>query len=208
MIEVSVTDDHPIFRRGLRQILEESGRHRICAELGDAKAALAHFESHRCGVAIVDVDLPDRGGLELLRLASARHTALRVLVVSFHPEEQYATRALALGARGYLTKSAAEAHLVGAVDVVARGEHFVTPATATRLVTRGLGASPPHERLSEREFQVLVLLAQGVAPGEIGARLSLSPKTVSTYRARLLEKLGVTSNADLVRYALEQGLVP
>ncbi|MBM4362147.1 MAG: response regulator transcription factor [Deltaproteobacteria bacterium] len=207
-MQVSLTDDHPIFRRGLRQLIEEADGHQICGEHGDGEAALAHFEQHRCDVAIVDLDMPGRGGLELLRAVSARHPEQRVLIVSFHPEAQYATRALSLGARGYLTKSAAEEHLIAAITAIARGGHFLTPAAATLVVSGGLRDMRPHERLSEREFQVLVLLAQGVPPGEIGARLALSPKTVSTYKTRLHEKLGIESAAGLVRYALDQGLLP
>lgn len=209
MIHVALVDDHSIFRRGVRALLGEHPDFSVCADHARSDDALTHFASHRCDVAVLDVDMPGRGGFEVLEDIRVRFPWLRVLLLSFHPEEQYALRALRLGARAYLCKADAELHLASALRAIAADRHFVTPTMATQLATRtqrSATAMRPHETLSDREFQVLRLLVKGESNTTISAALNLSPKTVSTYRTRIFEKLQIGSNAQLVRYAVEHDL--
>jgi len=210
VIHIALVDDHAIFRRGVRALLAEEPDLHLCAEHGSAKDAMRHFETHRCDVVVLDVDMPGQNGFEALNELRDRFPWLRVLLLSFHPEAQYGVRALRLGAAAYVCKADAEHHLVPALRAIAAGRHFVTPVVATQLATRardGRVNARPHERLSDREFQVLHLLVIGKTNADIAAGLSLSPKTVSTYRTRIMEKLAVASSADLVRYAIEHDLV-
>ncbi|HET7789435.1 MAG TPA: response regulator transcription factor [Gemmatimonadales bacterium] len=208
MIRVALADDHPVVRQGIRQILEDRGDVRVVAEAGSAEEILTRLAEVRADVVLLDIQMPGPGILELLRQLRAAHPETRVLVVSMHAEEQYATRVLKAGAAGYVTKDRSPEELLAAIRTAYTGGVYVSPDQAARLA-RALtpGAErDPHESLSDREFEVLKRLGAGETVKEIGARLDLSPKTVSTYRARILAKLGLETNADLVRYLVEHGL--
>ena len=205
-IRVFVADDHEIVRVGLRRILAESPDIEVVGEAATFDALLDQLAEARPEIVILDVSMPGPGFLESLRQLGER--GLRVLVLSMHPESQFAARALKGGASAYLSKERTPDELIRAIHRVHAGGTYMTPSLAADLAVSdptddGL---PPHERLSEREFQVLLLLGEGRTVGEISRTLSLSPKTVSTYRARILDKLELHSTADLVRYALQHEL--
>jgi DNA-binding NarL/FixJ family response regulator len=207
-MRVLIADDHELVRRGLRAVLMDEFAGVEIGEAGDTGEALALIRSQQWDVAVLDITMPGRGGLyvlEELRRASPRTPAI---VLSMHPEDQYAVRALRAGADGYLTKEAAPDRLVDAVRKVLGGGKFISDALAERLVSQ-LGVDPDrplHDALSDREFQVMKLIASGKTVGEIAEQLSLSAKTISTYRARLLEKMSMRTNAEVTRYAIEHGL--
>ena len=208
MTRVAIADDHALVRRGLVELLSETGDLDVVGEAASGDELLALVRDTRVDVAVVDMNMPGPGGLDLVKSLQAEHPALPVLVLSAHPEDQYAVRVVRAGARGYLTKESAEADLVEAIRRVAAGKRFLTPALAEALLD-ALDAdsdAAPHTALSDREFQVLRLLASGLTVGGIADRLSLSVKTVSTYRTRLLQKMGMSNNAELTRYAIEHGL--
>jgi two-component system invasion response regulator UvrY len=209
MIRVLVVDDHSIFREGLKLILGETLDIRVEGEAAGPREALTLVEQGTWDVLLMDLSMPEGGGLEILRQVRAREPDLPVLVLSMYPEEQYAIPVLRAGAGGYLNKEAAPEDLVRAVRKVASGGKFISPAVAERLAAQLEAGSVglPHEALSEREFQVLRLLASGQTVGEIAEALSLSVKTISTYRARVLEKMQMHTNAELTRYAIEHQLV-
>jgi two-component system invasion response regulator UvrY len=208
MIRVLLADDHTVVRRGLKQILAETEDIRTEGEVDSGADVLRAVRRKKYDIVLLDITLPDQNGLEVLGQLRAAHPNLPVLMLSVHPEEQYAVRALTGGAAGYLTKDSAPEEMVAAIRKVYRGGKYVSAALAERLAgLLGAQEGTPHESLSEREFQVMLLLANGKSVSEIADRLALSPKTVSTYRARLMEKLGVKSIAELVRYVMEQGLI-
>jgi len=208
MIRVLLADDHAVVRRGLKQILAETEDIRTEGEVDSGAGVLRAVRQKKYDIVLLDITLPDQNGLEVLGQLRAAHPNLPVLMLSVHPEEQYAVRALTGGAAGYLTKDSAPEEMVAAIRKVYRGGKYVSAALAERLAgLLGSQAGAPHESLSEREFQVMLLLANGKSVSEIADRLALSAKTVSTYRARLMEKLGVKSIAELVRYVMEQGLI-
>ena len=209
MLRILLCDDHPILREGLKKILLAQSDIKVVEEAGSGselleKSAASHFD-----VIILDITLPDMNGLEVLKNLQASGHPASVLVLSMHPEEQYATRALKAGASGYLQKESAPAELVTAVRKIARGGKYVTPSLAERLAVDlvGPGDKEPHELLSDREYQVLTLLASGKGIKEIALELSLSAPTIATYRSRVMTKLNLGSTVDLVRYALEHKLV-
>ena len=208
MIRVLLADDHTVVRRGLKQILAETEDIRTEGEVDSGADVLRAVRRKKYDIVLLDITLPDQNGLEVLGQLRAAHPNLPVLMLSVHPEEQYAVRALKTGAAGYLTKDSAPEEMVAAIRKVYRGGKYVSAALAERLAgLLGAQEGTPHESLSEREFQVMLLLANGKSVSEIADRLALSPKTVSTYRARFMEKLGVKSIAELVRYVMEQGLI-
>ena len=208
MIRVLLADDHAVVRRGLKQILAETEDIRTEGEVDSGAGVLRAVRQKKYDIVLLDITLPDQNGLEVLGQLRAAHPNLPVLMLSVHPEEQYAVRALKGGAAGYLTKDSAPEEMVAAIRKVYRGGKYVSAALAERLAgLLGSQAGAPHESLSEREFQVMLLLANGKSVSEIANRLALSAKTVSTYRTRLMEKLGVKSIAELVRYVMEQGLI-
>jgi len=208
MIRVLLADDHAVVRRGLKQILAETEDIRTEGEVDSGAGVLRAVRQKKYDIVLLDITLPDQNGLEVLVQLRAAHPNLPVLMLSVHPEEQYAVRALTGGAAGYLTKDSAPEEMVAAIRKVYRGGKYVSAALAERLAgLLGSQAGAPHESLSEREFQVMLLLANGKSVSEIADRLALSAKTVSTYRARLMEKLGVKAIAELVRYVMEQGLI-
>lgn len=208
-MNILIVDDHPIVRHGLRLLLETRGAAKRVGEAADAAEAMERLREGGWEVMVLDIDLPDRSGLEVLRDAKARWPTLPVLILSIHPENMLAVRLLKSGAAGYLNKDSAPAELVEAVRRVAAGGRYISAAMA-QLLAEQIGTDParePHERLSEREYQVFRLLAAGKTVGEIAEQLHLSVNTVSTYRARVLEKLGAANNAGLMRYAAERRLV-
>lgn len=208
-MRVLIVDDHPLVRRGLRGILLELDPHAEIIEAGDAKEAVDLLGDRSWQLALVDINLPGRGGLELLRDLKQRLPALPVLLVSAFTEDEFALRALKLGAAGYVSKQAASDLLAAAVRKVLAGGRYVSPAVAEKLAEAAAagGASlTPHENLSLRELQVLQMIARGKTIKEIAADLDLSEKTVATYRQRISAKLGLGSNVELTRYALQHGL--
>jgi two-component system, NarL family, invasion response regulator UvrY len=209
LIRLILVDDHALIRRGLRDTLSEEKDMRIVGEAGDWDQLRRLMEGTECDVLLLDVNLPGASGLDILKQLAKDGSAVRVLVVSMYPEDQYAVQALQAGAWGYVNKSADTSVLVEAVRAVAQGRKYISPAIAGLLVARLVApqSSLPHERLSDREQQTLVMIASGRKLSEIAEELGLSPKTVSVYRARLLEKMKLSSNAELTHYAVKHGLV-
>jgi DNA-binding NarL/FixJ family response regulator len=209
MIRLLVADDHPIVREGLMRVLEATRGMRVVAEAKDGHAVLRLVEETDVDVVLLDISMPGPGFLELLKRLKKLKPRLPVLVLSVHPEEQFATQALRAGAAGYLTKNQSPDQLVDAITKVLRGGRYITPSLAERLAsslaTDHDGA--PHEELSSREFQVLCLLGSGKTARDVAEEISLSVKTVNTYRERLRQKLGLRNNAEVVRYAVEHGLI-
>ena len=210
MIRILIADDHPLVRAGLRQILARHEDMSVLGEAEDYNGILAHLRGTEFDVMLLDVSLPGKNGIEILKSLREIHPALKVLIISTHPEDQYGLRALRAGAAGYLTKSISLEHLVEAVREIAKGRRYISRELASLLadsVGRKDADAPAHESLSDRELQTLRLIAAGRKPADIASELALSPKTVSVYRARILDKLGLKSNAELARYAQRHGLV-
>ncbi len=207
-IKILIVDDHAIVREGLKQILEGVPGMAVTGEAGTGAEALKAIESQHWDVVVLDISLPNASGLDVLKQIKAQHPQIAVLVLTIHPEEQYAVRALQTGESGYLTKGAAPEELAAAIKKVARGGRYVSAALAEKLAfdLRPEVMAAPHEALSDREFQVLCLLGSGKSVTEIAGLLHLSKKTISTYRRHILEKMGMQSNADLIRYAIENRL--
>jgi two-component system, NarL family, invasion response regulator UvrY len=207
-MRVLIADDHAVVRRGLKQILlDEFGALEV-GEAADAHETLRLAHASDWDLVVLDISMPGRSGLEVLKELKQTRPRLPVLILTTHPEEQYAVRVLKAGAAGYMTKESAPEHLVEAVRRVTAGGRYITPTLADLLVTNLAAADrPPHEALSDREFQVLRLIASGKTVGQIADALSLSPNTVSTYRTRILEKTGMKTNAELTHYAIGKGLV-
>ena len=207
-MRVLIADDHAVVRRGVRQILEEIPLGLDVDEAGSAGETLKAIMGIDYDIVLLDISFPDGSGLDVLRQIQSHRPQTRVLLLSMYPEVQYARRALRLGASGYLTKDSTPHELILAIQEVAVGGKYITQSLAERLADE-IGASvekAPHETLSDREFQVLTRLGTGKSIGSIAAELSLSPKTVSTYRSRLLVKLNLTTTADLIRSVLENHL--
>jgi DNA-binding NarL/FixJ family response regulator len=209
MIDVILCDDHALIRRGIRDTLSDAADIRVVGEAGDYGELRALMRTTRCDVLVLDINLPGRSGLDVLHALKDEGAEVKVLVVSMYPEDQYAIRALKAGAAGYVNKGGDPASLVAAVRTVAQGRKYVTPDIAQMLVESLTTPAPehPHERLSDRELQTLVMIASGKRLSDIATELTLSPKTVSVYRARVLEKLGLANNSELTVYAIRNGLV-
>jgi two-component system invasion response regulator UvrY len=208
MIRALIADDHPLVRAGIRRTLEESGDMSVAGEASAGEEVLQLLQRVKVDVLLLDVFMPGMGFLELLRRVRNEHPDLPTLVVSMQPEDQCAVRAFRAGAAGYLNKERSSEHLVAAVRTVAAGRRFFSADLAEKLIA-GLGVSSPrlpHETLSDREYEVLCLIGSGRSVKEIARQLTLSPKTVGTYRTRLMQKMKVRGGADLVRYAVQQGL--
>jgi len=205
-----VVDDHAIVRRGIVDILAEHPDVRVLAQAGDYTELRAALRTHpEADLLVMDIGLPGKNGIDILKILHEEAPRLRVLIVSMYPEEQYAVRAFRAGAAGYLNKASAPEKLIDAVSMVIAGRKYVTPEIAQSLV-ENLNApqeTAPHERLSDREFQTLKLIASGKRLADIATELALSPKTVSVYRARILEKMALANNAELTHYAIRNGLV-
>ncbi len=209
MIRILLADDHRVVREGIRRLLEERNGFVVVDEVGTVPELLVKLGEVAADVVILDIAMPGPGIVEALRQVKALRPQTRCLVLTAYPEADYAIRVLRAGAAGYLTKDRSLEQLVEAIRRVYRGGIYVSPSLGEALATRLGGAElePAHGALSDREFEVLRALAQGDSLKAIAARLSVSPKTVTTYRSRILEKLGLGSNAELVRYALEHGLL-
>jgi two-component system, NarL family, invasion response regulator UvrY len=208
MIHVLIADDHPVIRAGLRDILGQSSNIEIVGEATDGSDVVAKVLSTTPDVVLLDLSMPGPPFVEVLRQLRQQHPALRVLVLSVHPERQYARRALRAGAAGYLTKDRSPKLLLEAIDKVARGERYISDDLAAVLLNDGAGhrPHPAHDVLSEREYEILCLLGDGKSVKEIAGALSISPKTVSTYRTRVFRKMRLKTNADLIRYVVEHRL--
>jgi DNA-binding NarL/FixJ family response regulator len=208
VIRVVIADDHTILRDGLRQLLAAERDIEVAAEAADGHEALARVREVEFDVLLLDMSMPGKAGIELIKQVKSERPKLRVLVLSMHEETQYAVRAIKAGASGYVTKDSAGTQLVTAIRRVAAGGAFVTPEVAEQLAlgARPGAEGPPHELLSDREFEVFQRLVAGETVTANAARLNLSGKTVSTHKARLMEKLGIGNQADLVRYAMRHGL--
>lgn len=209
MLSVAIVDDHQIVRAGFRDMLEDELGVELAFEAGSGEAALELVRSKPCNVMLLDLSLPGKSGVDTLREMRQRHPDVRVLVLSGFPEERYALSMLRNGADGYLCKDCEREELIKAIRTVASGRRYVSPRTAQLLADEMTGASraAPHDALSERELQVFLRLASGASVSDIADGLHLSVKTISTYRTRLLEKLGVSSNAELAAYAIRHGLI-
>jgi two-component system invasion response regulator UvrY len=209
MIRVLVADDHAVVRRGLVQILAEAPDMVVTGEASTGREVLQAVWKHDYDVLVLDIAMPEGGGLEVLQQLQTLKPDLRILILSMYPEKQYAVRALKTGAAGYMTKESVPDELIAAIRKVARGGKYVTQSLAEQLASelRGEVEKEPHQTLSDREYQVMTLLAAGKSVTDVATELSLSVKTVSTYRARILEKLNLKSTAEIIRYALERGLV-
>jgi len=205
MIRVLIADDHSIVRDGLKRILAASGDLEVAGEAASGEAALALVKANDYDVAMLDLSMPGLSGIDLIKRLKLEKPKLRILVLSMHGEQQYAARALKAGAAGYLNKDSASSLLLGALRKIAAGGVHIGEAAAASLLQAS--AASPHEALSDREFEVMRLLVEGLGPTEIAERLHLSVKTVSTHKTRILEKLNLGSTAELVRYAMEHRLV-
>lgn len=206
LIRVFIADDHAIMREGLRRILNDRSDIRVVGEAATSEEIFERLEESDPHVLLLDISMPGPGFLETMR--QLREEEVRILVVSLYPEEQFGLRALKAGAAGYLTKDRSADELVDAIRRVHSGRRYLSETLADRLASElANGEGEPHEELSEREFQVMQMLGEGMTIGEISERLSLSPKTVSTYRTRILQKLDLRTTADIVRYAVENELV-
>jgi two-component system invasion response regulator UvrY len=222
MIDVILCDDHALIRRGIRDTLSDAADIRVVGEAGDygelrslmralaAGAPDARVDGTPCDVLVLDINLPGRSGLDVLHVLKDEGSPVKVLIVSMYPEDQYAIRALRGGAFGYVNKGGDPQLIVDAVRTVAQGRKYVTPEIAQMLVESLTAPASPenaHQKLSDREMQTLVLIASGKRLSDIAEALMLSPKTVSVYRARVLEKLALANNAELTVYAIRHGLV-
>jgi DNA-binding NarL/FixJ family response regulator len=209
MIDVILCDDHALIRRGIRDTLSDAADIRVVGEAGDYGELRTLMRTKPCDVLVLDINLPGRSGLDALHALKDEGTEVKVLIVSMYPEDQYAIRALRAGAAGYVNKGGDPQLIVQAVRTVSQGRKYVTPEIAQMLVESLTAPTSdnPHERLSDRELQTLRMIASGKRLSDIASELTLSPKTVSVYRARVLEKLGLSNNAELTVYAIRNGLV-
>jgi DNA-binding NarL/FixJ family response regulator len=208
-MKILLTDDHTVVRHGLKQILAEEFKRAIFGEARNAQEALDLVWKEHWDVVVLDITMPGRSGLEVLREIKKSKPRVPVLVLSMHPENQFAVRVLKRGASGYMTKESAADELVGAIKKVLAGGRYVSNSLAEKLATYLAADTPkaPQELLSDREFQVLRLIASGKIVSEIAKELSLSVKTISTYRTRILEKMRLRNNAELMHYAMQHQLV-
>jgi DNA-binding NarL/FixJ family response regulator len=209
VIRILIADDHAILRRGLKEILVRELAGAVCGEAEDAQQVLAQVQSHDWDLLLLDISMPGRSGLDVLRDLKTVRPKLPVLVLSMHPEDQYGKRILKAGASGYMNKKSAPEELVKAIRKVLAGGRYVSPALAEKLALdlRDDAVRPVHGTLSDREFEVLRMIASGKTVSQIAGELHLSVATVSTYRARILEKMNMTTTAELMHYALSNHLV-
>ena len=208
MIRVLIVDDHPIVREGLKQILTDTDDIVVAGEATNGEEAIEKIEANKFDVILLDVTMPHIDGLDVMKRLRKKRSKPPVLILSIHPEKHYSVRFMRAGAAGYLTKESAPDELIGAIRKIYEGEKYITPAVAEglqqykdRRVVKKM-----HEKLSHREFQVLCMVGEGLMPKEIAERLSIRPKTVSTYRERILKKSGYKTNSDLTRYVMENNL--
>lgn len=209
MVKVLIADDHPIVRTGLRQILAEEPGIEIVGEAGNSGDVLEFLWKHECDLVLLDIGMPGRSGIEIIGEIKGIRTSVAVLILSIYPEEQYAIRALRAGASGYLTKASAPVELIQAIFKVSKGGKYVSQNLAEILAAEidRHSSKKPHQLLSDREYQVMLLLASGKTVTEAARELNLSVKTISTYRASILEKMSMKNNAQLTFYAVENDLI-
>ena len=209
MIKVLIADDHPIVREGLKKVIEKSPDMHVAGEAEGGQEVLDAVEREDWDVLILDFSMPGKSGLDVLRDLRNRRPNLPVLVLSMHPESELAPRLLKAGAAGYLNKESAPKELVNAIRKLHDGGRYVSPALAEKLAADLAGGAdrPPHEQLSDREYQVLLAIAAGKSAHDVAAELSISVKTVRTYRDRIMEKLALSNDVELTRYALDNNLV-
>jgi DNA-binding NarL/FixJ family response regulator len=209
MIKILIADDHAIIRRGLTQIVSGEPDMEVVGEAENAQEALDFCRREHCDVVVLDINMPGRSGLDVLKEVRQERPRLPVLVLSVHPEEQYGVRVLKAGAAGYLTKESAPEQLVQAIRRVYRGGKYVSESLAEKLVFElgNDGDQPPHSALSDREYEVMLMIASGKTVGEIAGVLSLSVKTISTYRSRILTKMNRKNNAELTYYVIQNRLL-
>jgi DNA-binding NarL/FixJ family response regulator len=208
-MKILVADDHAIVREGVKQILRTLPEVCLIDEANEGDKALMMINKENYDLVILDISMPGRSGLDLLQIIRQRDTKTRVLMLSFHPQEQYAVRAFKLGASGYLSKDSAFEELEEAIRKIAAGGKYISSAFAEKLffLSTEKGTQSVHDSLSVREFQVMIMLAKGKTVAEIAAEIFISDKTVSTYRSRIMEKMGMKKNADLTSYAIRNNLI-
>lgn len=209
MLKILIADDHPIVRRGLKQILSEEPDVAVVGEAQNSQEVLELVRKQNWDIVILDITMPGRGGLDVLKELKQAHPKLPILILSMHPEDQYALRALKAGAAGYLTKESCTEELVKAIRKVLSGGKYVSSSVAEKLAfnLESDRSKPLHEQLSDREYQVMCMIASGKTVSEIAGELALSVKTIGTYRARILQKIQMRTNAELTHYAIENKLV-
>ena len=209
MIKILIADDHPVVRKGLREIIEEIPDMKVAEEASNGSEALAKLSSKHFDVVILDISMPGRSGLDVIKDIKKQKPKIAVLVLSIHPEGQYAVQAFKAGASGYLTKESAPDELLTALRKVSSGGKYVSSSLAEKLASafNTNGEKFPHETISPREYEVMLKIASGKSVTEIARELFLSPKTISTYRARILDKMGMKNNLELIRYAIKNHLV-
>ncbi|MCK4799058.1 MAG: response regulator transcription factor [Spirochaetes bacterium] len=209
MIKVIIADDHPVVRKGLKQILEESHHIVVEDEVSNGQELLEKLHTKNFDIVLLDISMPGRSGLDILKQIKYDKPNLYVLVLSMHPEEQYAIRALKAGASGYLTKESAPEELINAIIKVSRGGKYVSSSFAEKLAFSFTDdpQKPPHEKLSDREFEIMRMLASGKRVTEIAEELFLSVKTISTHRAKILKKMNFKNNAEITKYAIKNNLM-
>lgn len=209
MRSILIADDHSLIRAGLKQIVAERENTNVM-EAGAGPEVMSKLAKHNIDLVVLDISMPGRNGLEVLKEIKQFYPKMPVLMLSVYPEDQYALRALKAGAAGYLTKDSAPELLLEAIDKVMAGGRYISPAMAERLIEELSDKhrdKAPHEKLSDREFEVLCKIGEGKQISEIGDQLFLSVKTISTYRSRILEKMGLKNNAELMRYVISNGLL-
>lgn len=207
-IKIVIADDHPLFRRGLKHALAETGEITVAAEADNGDELLNQVEKEVFDLVLLDITMPGKNGLDLLKQLKSEHPKLPILILSVHSEDQYAVRFIKAGASGYLTKESAPEQLVEAIRKVAHGGNFASPRITEKLAFNFPGSDrPAHETLSDREYQVFCLIATGTSLTDIGKNLSLSVKTISTHRTRILEKMQMKKNAELIHYAITHNLL-
>jgi DNA-binding NarL/FixJ family response regulator len=209
MIRIVIADDHAIVREGLKRIVASADDMEVAGEAADGSNVMLRVRDTEFDVLVLDLSMPGRSGMELIKLVRGEKPRLRILVLSMHQELQYAVRAIKSGASGYLTKESAPAQLVQALRKIAAGGAYISAEVAEQLALGAMPGGPtaaPHEKLSDREFEVLRLIVEGVTVTEIAGRLHLSVKTVSTHKANLMQKMGLQNQSELIRYAIRHGL--
>lgn len=210
MTSILIVDDHAIVRHGLRQIVSETEDLRVEGEAENSAQAIREMRERGFDVVLLDISLPDKNGIETLKQIRREWPGAAVLMLTTHAEDEFGIRAIKAGAAGYLTKQSAASQLVTAVRQVASGRKYISPALVeelARTIGGGSDSRPPHELLSDREYQTFIMIASGKSLSEMAASLSLSPKTVSVYRSRVLEKMQLRNNVEIAQYAVKSGLV-